>query len=89
MNLETVWYSRTHNAWVLGTCCKTETTLYLFENCIKQLNLPSPGSLTVTPQHKKYLIKFFIHKLDASLQSTVHGQHNPCNEKNKIKTKAC
>ena len=34
-----------------------------------------------------YFLKFFIHKLDASLQITVHGQNYTYNEKNKIKQK--
>lgn len=32
-----------------------------------------------------YFLKFFIHKLDASLQITVHGQNYAYNEKKKEK----
>lgn len=42
---------------------------------------------------RKYFLKFFIHKLDASLEITVHGQNYSCNEKikqiEKKKVKAC
>lgn len=34
---------------------------------------------------RKYFLKFFIHKLDASLEITVHGQNYSCNEKIKQK----
>lgn len=35
------------------------------------------------------ILKFFIHKLDASLQITLHGQNHPCNGKKETKPKAC
>lgn len=35
------------------------------------------------------ILKFFIHKLDASLQIILHGQNHPCNGKKWNQTKAC
>ena len=43
------------------------------------------GGMTTLRRRSVIVLKFFIHKLDAGLQSTVHGQNFKCKMRNKSK----